>query len=155
MPFFIHDHTGTDSATGNVPVSTSPSLRRLEICPPAMFSRSRPYWQRLLRAWWSKLAHHGEALPRPAAQIQAVREVFFVSLADLAPEYTFELRQRIERARSLRELWHLRADAFNMLSRHRGQTFAHARLDAINANFPTRVPQSGHCTRGSGRTVAW
>lgn len=155
MPFFIQDHTGPDANSGSMAASAPPSLRRLEICPPAMFSRSRPYWQRLLRAWWNKLTHRSETVARPAAQIQAVREAFFVSLADLSPEYTFELRQRIERARSLRELWHLRADAFNMLSRHRGQTFAHAQLGAINANFPTRVPQSGHCTRGSGRTVAW
>lgn len=154
MPFFIHDNIGTDS--GAVPPVAATSLHRLEICPPALFSRNRPHWQRVLRAWWRKLTNRSDMqLPRPAGQIQSVREAFFVSLADLSPEYTFELRDRIERARSLRELWHLRADVFNILSQHRGQTFAYARLNSINANFPSRVPQSGHCTRDSGRTVAW
>lgn len=152
MPFFIHDQT-----PGDTHASTGPApLHRLEICPPALFSRSRPFWQRVLRAWWRKLTNTSDTtLQRPKGQIQSVREAFFVALADLSPEYTLELRDRIERARSLRELWHLRAGVFNMLSQHRGQTFAHARLNTINANFPSRVPQSGRCTPGSGRTVAW
>lgn len=157
MPFFIHDNTGFDATAGNPSVTAATPLHRTEICPPALFSRSRPYWQRLLRAWWRKLTNQAEPSlqQRPKGQIQSVREAFFVGLADLSPEYTYELRCRIEKARSLRELWHLRADVFNVLAQHRGQSFAHARLSSINTNFPSRVPQSGHCTRDSGRTVAW
>lgn len=156
MPFFIQDHPAS-APEAKAATSTSPvPLHRTEICPPALFSRSRPYWQRLLRSWWRKLTSRSTTqLQRPLGQIHSVREAFFVALADLSPEYTFELRDRIERARSLRELWHLRASVFNVLAKHRGQTFADARLASINGNFPLRVPQSGNCTRDSGRTVAW
>lgn len=150
MPFFVHDNNSPEANNAPAP------LHRLEICPPALFSRTRPQWQRVLRSMWRRLTGKADhQLQRPRGQIQSVREAFFVALADLSPEYTFELRDRIERARSLRELWHLRADVFNVLSQHRGQTFAHARLDTINANFPSRVPQSGRCKPDSGRTVAW
>ena len=54
-----------------------------------------------------------------------------------------DLRLRIGRAQSLRELWHLRIDVFTFVSLHLDQAEADDRLAWINRHFPTRSPRSG------------
>jgi hypothetical protein len=49
-----------------------------------------------------------------------------------------QVRAMVEQARSLRELWHLRADVFRVISVHRGQIEAQLRLDALDGHFPVR-----------------
>ncbi len=164
MSFFIQDHANDQINTPAHPTVRTVQLHRAEVCPPALFSRSRPYWQRALRSLWVRISQrltlwqrheHAVPAPRPMSHLLAVRSAFLDALSDLPEDAIQTLCDRIERARSLRELWHLRADVFNLLSQHRGQTLAQARVDAINAHFPSRVPQSGRCTPDSGRTVAW
>lgn len=154
MPFFLHDSHAHTATGGNLEAFGGAS--RQDVCPPALFTRSQPLWRRRLKALWARLrGEDGLTKVRPMAQIQHVREEFFTTLADLRLPGVEAVRERIGKARSLRELWHLRADVFNLLSQHRGQTYAHARLAVLNQYFPSRVPQAGNCTPDSGRTVAW
>ena len=50
--------------------------------------------------------------------------------------------ERIHQARSLRDLWHLRADVFRLIAIHHNQQEAEARLLALNRHFPTRTPRT-------------
>jgi hypothetical protein len=64
------------------------------------------------------------------------------SLADISTEDADRLRLRIHDARSLRELWHVRADLFRVIAVAHSQTEADQRLDLLNRHFPTRAPRS-------------
>jgi hypothetical protein len=54
-----------------------------------------------------------------------------------------ELRGLIRGARSLRELWHLRAEVYNAVAVQTSQLDAETRLARLNKHFPTRAPRSG------------
>lgn len=161
MPFFIPDDPASSSRGAFRVVSSNGHGAayngKLAVCPPQLFTRTRPAWQRwLTRVWARATGRPVEIALRPAAtRIQKVRERFLDLLSDLGELPTQGLVERIEKARSLRELWHLRPEAYDLLSRFGGQSFAQQRLEALNADFPMRVPQAGHCRPDSGRTVAW
>jgi hypothetical protein len=123
------------------PLRARPLTLREQICPPELFTRSQPSWQRWLRRCWARLApaERGAAPWRPMAGIHAAREAFFLAAADLRGEAADDLRERIDRARSLRELWHLRLDLFNLVSRAHGQAAAEEELQTLNEWFPQRV----------------
>ena len=70
------------------------------------------------------------------------RREFLAMLADLHGSDTLQLRERIQRARSLRELWHLRTDLFRMVAVQRDQAEAEDRLAWLSRYFPTRSPRS-------------
>lgn len=53
------------------------------------------------------------------------------------------LQQRINIARSLHELWHLRPEVFKLVALRYSQGEAQSRLDRLNRHFPTRAPRSG------------
>ena len=52
------------------------------------------------------------------------------------------LCMRIGQARTLRELWHLRAELYNVVALHHSQQEAERRLAELNRHFPTRAPRS-------------
>jgi uncharacterized protein with PhoU and TrkA domain len=79
----------------------------------------------------------------------------FMSLAwDLQSYTATQVRESIYQARSLRELWHLRADLFRVIAVHRGQAEACRRLDSLNRHFPVRMTAKQH-TASSGKVSTW
>lgn len=145
MPFFMAE---VQPMADSLPVGVAPlhargGLGRSQSCPPELFSRSRPAWQRWVARWlrgcrlaWGRQARSGGA---PLARIHGAREAFFLSVADLHGPAVDALRDRIARARSLRELWHLRLEVFQLLARSRGQAHAQQRLGELDLHFPTRI----------------
>jgi hypothetical protein len=117
-----------------------PSSLRTEVVPPSL--RCAPdggAWQRLM-FWLLAPAPH-EAAP-PPSRLPKVRMDFLATLADIEGPEADELRQRIEDTRTLRELWHLRAELFRLVGVAHSQWQAEQRLDLLNCHFPTRAPRS-------------
>ncbi len=94
---------------------------RIEVCPPAL----------LQRQW------------RDVAPLGAVRLEFIDALRGGRTPRVGELRARIGRSHSLRELWHLRADVFYQIAHELGESEAHAHVAPLNRHFPTRATRSG------------
>jgi hypothetical protein len=123
---------------------------RLEICPPR--TRRSPTWLAIvgdwLRAGWPGQAA-SPAAPRPdrvvrgATSLADVRREFIEAVDDIHGVATDALLDQIHFARSLHELWHLRAEVFSLVSLHHSQAEAAVRLDWLNRHFPTRSPRSG------------
>lgn len=112
----------------------------MEVCPPSLRQMPASPWRRVL--FWLLAAAPGDAAP-PVTGLQAVRQDFHASVADLTivPD-AGDLVGRIELARSLRELWHLRTDVYRMVALQFSQAEAEQRLAALNRHFPTRSPRS-------------
>lgn len=123
--------------------------RRVEVCPPALLRRaaSAPGWRASLRDWldtgWARSVRQ-VAQQRPANDpLGAVRAEFLQSLSDIRTQQVGMLAQRINIARSLHELWHLRPEVFKLVALRFSQFEAQTRLDRLNRHFPTRAPRSG------------
>lgn len=121
---------------------------RLEVCPPGLLRR-HTWFHRFgdwLRAGWVTTA---PAAPRarrrgtPVTELERVRRDFFEAVEDLRSDAAEALLDRIHHARGLRELWHLRAEVFRLVSLHHSQVEAGERLAWLNRHFPTRAPRSG------------
>ncbi len=119
---------------------------RLEICPPQRLQGSRQ-WLARVKGWLAASWPGSEPMPlvRPerSKALSAAREDFFAAVADLQLPAAAALLDRIEFARSMRELWHLRAEVFALVSLDRDQLEADRRLATLNRHFPTRAPRSG------------
>lgn len=119
---------------------------RLEICPPERLPRSA-HWLARVKGWlaagWPGSEPAMPVRPERAKVLSAAREDFFAAVADLTLPAAGALLDRIEFARSMRELWHLRADVFALVSLERDQLEADRRLATLNRHFPTRAPRSG------------
>jgi hypothetical protein len=117
-----------------------PSSQRLEVRPPSL--RQAPEsW--LGRFWFWLAAPEPQQASGPVSRLPAVRKDFRAALLDLPADRAADLMRRIELTRSLRELWHLRADVYRVVAIAHSQTVAEARLAALNCHFPTRAPRSG------------
>jgi hypothetical protein len=57
-------------------------------------------------------------------------------MADLDSAQANGLRQRVNTARSLRELWHLRTELYGLVARDISQGQAEQRLALVNRHFP-------------------
>ncbi|MBC7701471.1 hypothetical protein [Aquabacterium sp.] len=135
---------------------TPSSLRRAQVCPPSLFSRSGPQWQRWVKGFWSwlwDLDEYPEALP-VLTGLTKVKSEFIAAMWDLQSVRANHVRDAIEDARSLRELWHLRAEVFRAISTNRGQTEATVRIAALNNHFPVRMSRPATEIR-AGRTTTW
>lgn len=117
-----------------------PSSLRFEVRPPSL--RQAP--DSLLRRIWFWLAAPApqEAAP-PTNRLPSVRDEFQAALFDVRASAAADLQHRIRLARSLRELWHLRADVYRLVAVQHSQAEAEARLAELNRHFPTRAPRSG------------
>lgn len=125
---------------------------RVEICPPAL-QRPRPGWRQRLLDWlagsWPEATAEADEIDdepvvaRGVTPLEAARDEFAQALADIVTGAAIDLGMRVRRARSLRELWHLRTEVFNVVSRHAGQGEATERLQRLNRHFPVRAPRSG------------
>jgi len=117
-----------------------PSSLRVEVRPPSL--RCAPgggLWQRLL--FWVMAPAPHEASP-PLNRLPDVRIEFLATLTDIDSDDAETLRRRIHDARSLRELWHLRADVFRIVGLWHSQHQAQERVSLLNRHFPTRAPRS-------------
>jgi hypothetical protein len=117
-----------------------PSSLRVEVCPPSL--RCAPEggaWQRLL--FWLMAPAPQDAAP-PINRLPQVRTEFMATLADIDSEEADTLRLRIRDARSLRELWHTRAELYRVVGVAYSQDEAESRVNLLNRHFPTRAPRS-------------
>ncbi len=78
----------------------------------------------------------------PPQRLPAVRADFLATLADIADDDAEALRERIERCRSLRELWHARSEIYRVVGVAHSQAEAETRVALLNRHFPTRAPRS-------------
>ncbi len=153
---------------------------RIEVCPPALRRDCRATswqgswqesWQAGLRDWlqsaWpttagsahSTQSHWPKELSMTAqsnSPLSMVRREFVDSLRDIRTQQAGDLLGRIRTARSMRDLWHLRTEIYNLVSRHRDESEATYRLMRLNRFFPQRVsrPGMGQTTAPAGRNGA-
>lgn len=140
----------------NVPqLATPPAPARVEVCPPGGWQRVLPAWCLWLKARWGVLRGHPVLGTRSQALLDEARLDFADTLADLYTPQAENLHERIRKARSLRELWHLRSELFSLVSLHRGQADAQARLKTLNRHFPIRAAGSGFGALDSGKVARW
>jgi hypothetical protein len=132
-----------------------PAPARVEVCPPCGWQRALPAWRESLKAWWDELLGRPVPSARSQALLAEARLDFADALADLCSPQAEDLHERIRQARSLRELWHLRSELFSLVSVHRGQQDAQARLAALNRHFPIRAAGSGFGALDSGKVARW
>lgn len=111
-----------------------------EVCPPSLRQAPRSAWARL----WFWLLAPGPMRASPCVdKLPAVRDDFQHNLRDIRGPAANALGLRIHQARSLRELWHLRAELYHVVSMSHSQHEAEIRLARLNRHFPTRAPRSG------------
>ena len=115
------------------------SVLRTEVCPPSLRYEPGTPWQRCL-FWLLAPAPH-EAAP-PLSKLPEARNDFRATLCDLLSDEADALRARIDGARSLRDLWHARAEIFRVVGIARSQHEAEQRLAQLDHHFPTRAPRS-------------
>ena len=122
---------------------------QLSVCPPQT-GWSRP-WLTVVREWlaggWpgqasARNAPRPDRVPRGALPLEAIRKEFIESIDGIRTPAALALLGRIHVARSLHELWHLRAEIFSLVSLHHDQAEADARLVGLNRHFQTRSPRS-------------
>jgi hypothetical protein len=167
--FFIDDHPsragrkGTKALLSSVPKaadlpSNDPahgtwaqsSTLRKEVQPPTLFSKSEPQWRRWMTSAWHWLWDDEdlEEHPRVMQGLNQVKTEFLSVVWDLQSYAATHTREAITQARSLRELWHLRAAVFNVIATHRGQIEAYRRLESLNQHFPVRITTAVDATQG-------
>ncbi|MGL6110900.1 MAG: hypothetical protein ACRC2B_12480, partial [Rubrivivax sp.] len=84
---------------------------RAEVCPPSLRQAPRSAWNRL----WFWLLTPGPLQASPSCnRLPPVRQDFIDSLDDIRTEPAGALCTRIGQARTLRELWHLRAELYHV-----------------------------------------
>ncbi len=113
---------------------------RFDCSPPSL--RHAPggtAWQRLM--FWLMAPSPNNAAP-PLNRLPGVKTEFLAALTDIAGEVADRLRWRIQEARSLRDLWHVRADVYSLVALHHSQAQAEQRLLMLSHHFPTRAPRS-------------
>lgn len=129
----------------------TPSAFRVEVRPPSLRHAPATLGQRLL--FWLMAPAPQEAAP-PINRLPGVKQDFLACLADVTLPMAEGLRASIGGARSLRELWHLRADVYNTVGRAHSEFEAERRIDRLNRHFPTRTPRAGApLRRPAGRSA--
>lgn len=121
-------------------LTESPAGPRLQACPPSLRQAPDTWLQRMW--FWLAAPAPQDAAP-PVSRLGGVRADFLAALADVDRQAGALLRRRIELSRSLRELWHLRAEVYRVVACEHSQAEAEARLADLNRHFPTRAPRSG------------
>jgi hypothetical protein len=127
------------------PASTLPG--RTSISPPAVWAEAEPVWKML----WGWLRTSDAPAQRQFHVLDQTRRDFADALADIPAADACDLRRRGQSARSLRELWHLRAELYSVVARHRSQSEADRRLRLVNRHFPTSTPTTAPAARPGQR----
>ena len=118
----------------------TPSAFRVEVRPPSLRHAPSSLGQRLL--FWLLAPAPQEAAP-PINRLPGVKSDFLACLNDVHCPASVTLRSAIHGSRSLRELWHLRAEVYNAVGRAHSEFEAERRLQRLNRHFPTRAPRPG------------
>lgn len=129
---------------------------RAQVCPPARFPRTAPIWRHWLNRTWAWLWDLDEdvSITPNVSGLDRVKGDFNAALWDLQSFRAHQVRSSVDRARSLRELWHLRSELYDAVAAHRGQMVADDRVSALNAHFPVRI-SIGATSQRLGRTSSW
>ena len=125
--------------------SSSLMHTRIEVCPPELWPSSLSWRGRIKRCGQRVISQLAPWLPepiRPVNQLTLVKAEFVDSVTDLYSEGQPSLVERIARARSLRELWHLRSSVYGEVALALSQGEAERRLAGLNRHFPTRAPRA-------------
>jgi hypothetical protein len=112
-----------------------PASSRIDIQPPALWGQAEPVWSSL----WSWLRQGQAPSPAPGRVLEHARIDFCNALRGVRCEDALDLLRRAQHARSLRELWHLRAELYSIVARHANQVEADKRLAQVNRHFPIRA----------------
>lgn len=138
-------------AQASLPPGASAATRRVEICPPDRLYR-HSHWRSGLRDWlntgWDVsspaplAAERACTEPEPTPFVD-IRQEFANALNDIDSDPAAELRAQIERARSPRELWHLRSALFTLVAMHHSESQAQSRMQRLNRHFPNRSTPTG------------
>ncbi len=112
---------------------------RLQVRPPSLRHAPSSLWQRAV--FWLFAPAPMDAAP-PLNRLPGVQDDFLRCIADVRHEERQRLAMRIGHARSLRELWHMRIDVYNLVAMHHSEFEATQRLSALNRHFPSRAPRS-------------
>jgi hypothetical protein len=115
-------------------------MTRVEVCPPALWPSSVTLWGRAKR--WLARSPWAPQSQRPVNRLAVVKGEFRRDLADLQSDDATRLGERIERARSLREMWHLRSVLYGLLATELNQAEAERRMAQLNRHFPMRAPRA-------------
>ena len=115
------------------------SALRVQCGPPSLRHAPGSLWQRLM--FWLMAPAPRDAAP-PLNRLPGVRTDFMASVADISTEEADRIRLRVHEARSLRELWHVRAELYRVVAVTHSQAQAEQRLLLLNRHFPTRAPRS-------------
>lgn len=115
------------------------SAFRVQCRPPSLRHAPGSLWHRLM--FWLMAPAPQDAAP-PLNRLPDVRTDFMASLADITTEEGDRIRLRIHEARSLRDLWHVRAELYRVVAVAHSQAQAEQRLLLLNRHFPTRAPRS-------------
>lgn len=144
-----------DDAPVDLEGLTRSTPRRAEATPPSRFSSSPPVWRTWVVGFWRWLWDLEEPAQTlaPTSGLKGIKAEFNAALWDLQSLKANQVRDQIDAARSLRELWHLRADVFKVISTHRGQIEAQLRLDALDSHFPVRASRRSEDSRGAHVTT--
>jgi hypothetical protein len=120
--------------------STLPTISafRVDVRPPSLRHVPESAWQRLM--FWLLAPAPQDAAP-PLNRLPLVRAEFLSALDDVRINVD-ALRERIQGAHSLRDLWHLRSELFSTLAVALTQAQAEERLSKLNHHFPSRAPRS-------------
>lgn len=122
--------------------------QRTEVFPPERLYRPSR-WRHGLREWlntgWevSRPALPSAAVsdaPTPTATLAPMaqlRAAFLEALDDV--DTAQDVRDLITRARSPRELWHLRTAVYTLIATQHTEAQAQQRMDALNRHFPLRT----------------
>lgn len=114
---------------------------RIEVCPPS--AAAPRHWSLRLAAWLLV----SEPVAAPAPRLETVRAEFAAAIADCIYDAESilpgDVLMRINTARSLHELWHLRAALYQVVALRHSQREAEQRLQRLARHFPTRAPRSG------------
>lgn len=133
-------------------------LQRTEVFPPDRLYRVAR-WRRGLREWlntgWdvSRPAESNDVpsrmatRPRVAPPVAEMRDAFIQALDDLDTDEAQALREQIARARSPRELWHLRPAVYTLIATQHSESEAQSRMTTLNHLFPLRTLCAGLWSR--------
>ena len=119
------------------------SAFKVQCEPPSLRHAPGSLWQSLM--FWLMAPAPQDAAP-PLNRLPGVRTDFMASLADISTADADRIRMRIHEARTLRELWHVRAELYRVVAVTHSQTQAEQRLLLLNRHFPTRAPRSQFAT---------
>lgn len=122
------------------PARSHVSPSRIEVCPPELWPSSLG-WRGSLRRWLQRSAWTAQTPPQ-INQLTQVKREFREASNDVPVELLNGLDDHVERARSLRELWHLRSTLYNAVAIGLNQSEADRRLLRLNRHFPTRASRA-------------